>query len=131
MACSTFLSVRSASGRPRRRSNVPCKKPWTTWKRTNLAGDIEEGLKPRGTGVDEAGRTFRERIEVTLEDDGPEWDEEEGELDFWRARGKVRAVDIVHRALASSPYTTFDTGVSFDNIASSMLQVVIIASLNG
>jgi hypothetical protein len=44
--------------------------------------------------MDESGRTFRERIEVTLKDDGPEWDEEEAGLDFWRARGKVRAVDI-------------------------------------
>jgi hypothetical protein len=60
----------------------------------NLAEDILEGLKPRGKGVDKAGRTFRERIEVTLEDDGPEWDEEEGELDFWRARGKGREPDI-------------------------------------
>jgi hypothetical protein len=56
----------------------------------NLAGEIEEGLEPRGKGVDEAGRTFRKRIEVTLEDDRPEWDEEEAELDFWRARRKVR-----------------------------------------
>jgi hypothetical protein len=54
--------------------------------------DMEENLedKPRGTGVDNAGRTFRERIEVTLEDDGPAWDEEEVELDFWRVRGKGR-----------------------------------------
>jgi hypothetical protein len=36
-----------------------------------------------------------------------------------------------HRALASSVYTIFDTGVSFDNIASSILQVVVIVSLNG
>jgi hypothetical protein len=57
----------------------------------NLARKIEE---PRDKGVDGAGRTFRERIEVTLEDDGPEWDEKEGEREFWRARGKVRAVDI-------------------------------------
>jgi hypothetical protein len=58
--------------------------------------DMEENLaeEPSGAGVDEAGRTFRERIEVTLEDDGPEWDEEEAELDFWRATGTVRAVDI-------------------------------------
>jgi hypothetical protein len=39
----------------------------------NLARKIEE---PRDKGVDGAGRTFRERIEVTLEDDGPEWDED-------------------------------------------------------
>jgi hypothetical protein len=54
--------------------------------------DMEENLEdePSGTGVDKAGRTFRERIEVTLEEDWPEWDDEEAELDFWRARGKGR-----------------------------------------
>jgi hypothetical protein len=59
--------------------------------------DMEENLadfEPWGTGVDKAGRTFRERIKVTLEDDGPEWDKEEAELDFWRARGKKREPGI-------------------------------------
>jgi hypothetical protein len=60
----------------------------------NLAADVAGNVKPSGTGMDESGRTFRERIEVTLEDDGPEWDEEEAELDFWRARGKGREVAI-------------------------------------
>jgi hypothetical protein len=52
--------------------------------------DMEDNLSraPSNTGVDGAGRTFRERIKVTLEDDGPEWDKEEAELDFSRARGK-------------------------------------------
>jgi hypothetical protein len=58
--------------------------------------DMEDNLSraPSGTGVDGAGRTFRERIKVTLEDDGPEWDKEEAELDFWRARGKKREPSI-------------------------------------
>jgi hypothetical protein len=61
----------------------------------NLANDVKNNLKPRGTGVDKAGRTFRERIEVILEDDGgPEWDEEEAELDFWRARGRACGPEI-------------------------------------
>jgi hypothetical protein len=60
----------------------------------NLADDIEENRVPRDTGVDEDGRTFRERIEITLEDDGPGWDEEEAELGFWRARGKERETGI-------------------------------------
>jgi hypothetical protein len=59
-----------------------------------LKADLDDGFEqwadePSATGVDEAGRTFQERIEVTLEDDGPEWDEDEAELDFWRARGKA------------------------------------------
>jgi hypothetical protein len=57
---------------------------------------MEDNLSrvPSNTGVDGAGRTFRERIKVTLEDDGPEWDKEEAELDFWRARGKKREPSI-------------------------------------
>jgi hypothetical protein len=59
-----------------------------------LTADLDDGFEqwtdePSATGVDKAGRTFQERIEVTLEDDGPEWDEEEAEPDFWRARGKA------------------------------------------
>jgi hypothetical protein len=61
----------------------------------NLANDVRENLKPRGTGVDKAGRTFRERIEVILEDDGrPEWDKEEAEFDFWRAKGRACGPEV-------------------------------------
>jgi hypothetical protein len=59
--------------------------------------DMEENLadfEPWDTGVDKAGRTFQERIKVTLEYDGPEWVKEEAELDLWRARGKGREVAI-------------------------------------
>jgi hypothetical protein len=59
-----------------------------------LEADLDDGFEqwidePSATGVDKAGRTFQERIEVTLEDDGPEWNEEEAELNFWSARGKA------------------------------------------
>jgi hypothetical protein len=59
-----------------------------------IQADLDDGLeqlarRPSGTGVDKAGRTFQKRVEVTLEDDGPEWDEEEAELDFWRSRGQA------------------------------------------
>jgi hypothetical protein len=56
----------------------------------NLANDVADNVKLSGTRVDETGRTFRQRIEVTLEDDEPEWDEEDAELDFCRATGKSR-----------------------------------------
>jgi hypothetical protein len=50
--------------------------------------DMEDNLTraPSGPRVDKAGRPFWERIEITLEDDGPEWDEEAEEPYFWRAR---------------------------------------------
>jgi hypothetical protein len=59
-----------------------------------IQADLDDGFEqwadePSASEVDTAGRTFQERIEVTLEEDGPEWDTEEAELDFWRARGKA------------------------------------------
>jgi hypothetical protein len=81
-ACGTFLSVKSSFRTP------------SPEIRQIIQADLDDGFEqwadePSASEVDTAGRTFQERIEVTLEEDGPEWDTEEAELDFWRARGKA------------------------------------------